>query len=181
MDDDFTTRPDETVLATARCQELRLPLSYPAELTLTDQRLHFTPSRLNLGIGAQRWDLEISAIHSVQAPGLHRVAVITAGDLTRHLLGRGTTELLARLEALLAQRDDGSRTAQIGQLRQHGAVWRHLAAVLRELAADQASGKGIVLPAPSPSSPGRHPGGGPAPAARGSAKEGAGGRGGRVE
>jgi hypothetical protein len=96
----LTTSIDEVVLVHGECLDLRQPMAYAGVLTITNKRVHFSPSRLNRAIGASEWELPIVRIDEVLLSGLQPVMTIKAGAATLRLMGRDVELLYERLKVL---------------------------------------------------------------------------------
>jgi hypothetical protein len=101
---------DEKLLGKGECSMMVGPLSVIGELTLTSQRVHFEPNRLNKLVGIKPLTLRTDDIDKVEVVGIDRVITIATGDKTTKFMGKWAKAVHDRLQGQLSGTVDHRQT-----------------------------------------------------------------------
>ena len=102
MSPSFAANWNETVLIQATCMRRQGPLAYSGLLTLTDQRLSFSPTgRLDRIVGVRELEVPISLITHAEIVGIEKNLVVEFEERTARFAGQGAKRVFSRLDALL--------------------------------------------------------------------------------
>lgn len=102
MSPSFAANWNETVLIQATCMRRQGPLAYNGLLTLTDQRLSFSPTgRLDRIVGVRELEVPISLITHAEIVGIEKNLVVEFEDRSARFAGQGAKRVFSRLDALL--------------------------------------------------------------------------------
>lgn len=93
---------EEELLGKGECSMMIGPLSVIGELTLTSQRVHFEPNRLNKLVGIKPLTLRTGDIDKVEVVGIDRVITIATGDKTTKFMGKWAKAVHDRLQGQLS-------------------------------------------------------------------------------
>jgi len=105
---DIQIKEGEELLGRGECSMMLGPLSVIGDLTLTSQRLHFEPNRLNRMMGLKSVTIETSKIKKIDIVGIDRVVTILDNKRTTKFMGKWAKTVSERLKAL---RDQAARAA----------------------------------------------------------------------
>ena len=104
MSPSFAANWNETVLIQAACMRRQGPLAYNGLLTLTDQRLSFSPTgRLDRIVGVRELEIPVSLITQTELVGIEKNLVVEFEDRSARFAGQGAKRVFARLDALLSE------------------------------------------------------------------------------
>jgi hypothetical protein len=100
---DIQIRKEEELLGRGECSMMLGPLSVIGDLTLTSQRLHFEPNRLNRMMGLKSVTIETAKIKKIDIVGIDRVVTILDNKRTTKFMGKWAKTVSERLTALRDQ------------------------------------------------------------------------------
>ena len=102
MSPSFAANWNEKVLIQATCMRRQGPLAYNGLLTLTDQRLSFSPTgRLDRIVGVRELEIPVSLITHSELVGIEKNLVVEFEDSSARFAGQGAKRVFSRLDALL--------------------------------------------------------------------------------
>ena len=88
-------------------------MAYNGLLTLTDQRLSFTPTgKLDRMVGVRELDVPISLITHAEVVGIEKNLVVEFEETAARFAGQGAKRVFARLDALLNEQRDNEATIE---------------------------------------------------------------------
>ena len=93
-------RAGEEFLGKGACSMMVGPLSVVGELTLTSERLHFEPNRLNRLAGLKPLTMKTAAITKLEVLGIDRVVTITDDQRTAKFIGKWPKTVLKQLQSI---------------------------------------------------------------------------------
>jgi len=94
----------EDVLLTVDVGYMRGVISFSGVATLTERRLHYSPSKVNRAIGVSSWEIFVSSIESVDLAGVERTLEVVTPEKKYRLMGKGSRQLYSRLASIMDER-----------------------------------------------------------------------------